>query len=114
VAVAATLALAACGGDEEQVRTVTVRDGATTKPLERFAYAEMKAQARKTCAVVPRDVLIASFRRVSGDRESYLGRRRLTDNDIGLMYVEDVKISPIPMQRAAYDGCLEGLADARR
>ena len=112
MAVAATLAVAGCGGDDEEVRTVTVRDGDSTERLERFAYAEMKRQSRKTCAVVPRNVLIASFRRVSGDRESYLGRR-LTDNDIGLMYAEDVKISPIPLQRAAYDGCLEGLKRGR-
>ena len=107
------LALAGCGGDDEEVRTITVREGEATKPLKRFAYAEMKAQARKTCRIVPRDVLVASFAAASRDGEQLTGRA-LPDNDVALLYAETVKINPIRLQQAAYDGCIEGLEDARR
>ena len=102
-AVATALALAGCGGDDE-VRTVTVEG----ESRDRVAYTEVERQARKTCSVVPRDVLVDSFRRVSDDRRSYLGRR-LTANDVALLYAEDVGMNPLPLQRAAYDGCLAGL-----
>ena len=57
---------------------------------------------------MPRRVLAESFGRVSGDRDSLRGRR-LTDNDIALLYAEDVGITPVALQRAAYEGCLAGL-----
>ena len=108
------VALGGCGGDDE-VRTVTVDGGDRQERITRFALAETREQARKTCAVVPRDVLARSFARVSDDRPSVEGRR-LTANDIALLYVEDIGINPIPLQRAAYDGCMAGqrLARGRR
>jgi hypothetical protein len=108
MAVAAMLALAGCGGNDEEVRTVTVRDRETAKRVERFAYREVERQARKTCAAVPPEVLMDSFESVSADRGA-AGRRPLNANDIALMYAEDVRISPVPLQRAAYDGCIAGL-----
>ena len=107
LAAVVVVALAGCGGDEE-TRTVTVGDGASDERISRFAMAETRRQARKTCAVVPRGVLADSFGRASGDRDSLRGRR-LTDNDIALLYAEDIRINPLPLQRAAYEGCLEGL-----
>jgi hypothetical protein len=109
---AVALAVVGCGGDDD-VTTVTVRDGAAVQRAERFAHGEVERQSRKTCAVVPRDVLAASFSRVSGDRSAYAGLD-LSDNDIGLLYAETVKIRPIALQRAAYEGCLQGLRRQRR
>src|SRR5687768_13814067 len=103
-AVTAALPLAGCGGADD-VRTVTVND---SQARNRYAYTEVERQATKTCALVPRDVLVESCRRVSADRASYRGRR-LTRNDIALLYAEDVGMNPLPLQRAAYDGCIEGL-----
>ena len=36
-----------------------------------------------------------------------------TDNYVALAYAEDVKISPIRLQQAAYDGCRAGLRAQR-
>ena len=91
------------------MRTVTV----DAKANGRFAYRETERQARKTCSAVPRSLLAAAFRSVSSDRKAYRGRP-LTDNDIALLYAEDVRIRPVPLQRAAYDGCLDGLRQPRR
>jgi hypothetical protein len=65
------------------------------------------------CSLVPRDALVRSLAAVSRDRASYLNRR-LTPNDVGLLYAETVRISPIPLQRAAYDGCVAGVISRSR
>ena len=90
------------------MRTVTVREDDAAQRIERFAYRETKQQARRTCGAVPREVLARSFDAVSKDQRADT-RREFTDNDIALLYVETIDISPVPLQRAAYDGCLAGL-----
>ena len=86
------------------MRTVTVPDRQAVERNERFAYAEMERQARRTCARVPREELVSAFDGPPGE---------LSDNDIALLYAETVKINPIPLQRAAYDGCIDGLKRQR-
>lgn len=81
--------------------------------LERFAYAEVERLARRTCAAIPRGVLARSLDAVSSDRD--IPRERpFSDNDIALLYAEDVRIQRIRLQQAAYDGCSAGLRDQRR
>ena len=106
--------LAGClGNGEPATKTdpVTHEAQPTRKQLGRFAYDQTKAQARKTCRFVPRRVLARSFARASRDRPR---AQRYNDASVALLYAEDVGIRPIRLQQAAYDGCLEGLRDARR
>lgn len=84
---------------------------ATPSTLTSFAYSQMEKQSRKTCRVVPRRVLAQGFAR-AGDPN--LGGSKdpagWSDHYVALSYAEDVKISPIRLQQAAYDGCMTGLA----
>ena len=81
--------------------------------VERFAYRQMKWQSRKTCRIVPRKTLARAFADASDDAPIDKPAA-LSDSHIALLFAEDVGISPIPLQRAAYDGCIEGLAARRR
>ena len=101
-----SIGLAACGEDT-QTTTVTSKQPVEVgnRDLQRFAYRETRAQARKTCENVPRDVLARAF----GKGVEFRSGSPLDNNGIALRYVKDMKISPIPLQRAAYDGCILGL-----
>jgi hypothetical protein len=72
---------------------------AETERLREFAYREVKALARKTCAQVSRSELVRAFA---------IGQSS-TPNDIALGYVTDLDATPIHLQQAAYNGCLSGL-----
>ena len=76
----------------------------SSQKLERFAMQQTRRQAVRTCRVIPRRILIRSFS-VKGPN---------TNNYISLGYARDIDISPIPLQRAAYNGCDKGLRQARR
>lgn len=108
VATAAAGLVSGCAG---QTKTTTVTEaGGETAKLKRFAFQQTERQARRVCASVPRDVLAVVFARRSsgGVRGDPL---RYDDNDVALLYVEDIDISPIRLQTAAYNGCLTGLED---
>jgi hypothetical protein len=108
--IAASLAVAmGCGGGETTT-TVTAQSTAHAERLEWFAYREVKEHAIKTCSLVPRTVLYAAFERGSGDRPGEIAKSAADDNGIALLYAENVDISPIRLQQAAYDGCLSGLS----
>ena len=95
------------------------RAGAQTVPsprgrLRAFAYREMRRQSARTCRFVPRKVLARAFARASIDPElAGAPPAEATDDYLALWYAENVRIHPIRLQQAAYDGCLAGLA-ARR
>ena len=75
----------------------------------------MRKLSRKTCRLVPRDVLSRAFGGASDDPR--LGGSRdpteWTDHYVALAFAEDVEIHPIRLQQAAYDGCKAGLDAAR-
>jgi len=91
-------------------------DAGSSSRLKSFAYRQMKQLSRKTCRVVPREVLSRSFGRASDD--PLLGGSsdpaEWTDNYVALAFAEDVKIHPIRLQQAAYDGCMAGLDAAAK
>ncbi len=103
IIVTTSLVPARCGGAPTD---------ATTVSHDTFAYRETQALSRRICSAIPRDILARSLARV-GDRS--LGGpgdpAGFDDNSIALLYVEDVSIKPIPLQRAAYEGCIAGLKD---
>lgn len=108
--VAVVGALAACSG-ETHTTTVTSKTPGGGGKLKAFAFSEMKKQARRTCASVPREVLTEAFAERSSDLPFGEHLRRYDDNAIALLYVEDIDINPIRLQSAAYKGCLAGLED---
>ena len=65
-----------------------------------FAMAEMRRLSSRTCRLVPRRVLFETFSTVNDPADN---------NYIALGYAAKVDISPIPLQRAAYNGCARGL-----
>lgn len=121
--VLAALSLSGCLGDDEPGRSAGATGTAprtTTAPevdhfayLEDFAHREMHRQARRTCRSVPRAVLARAVARESSDPRKG-DPRTYDDNWIATLYAEDVRIEPVPLQRAAHEGCLAGLRDARR
>jgi hypothetical protein len=108
---AAWLAVAVGCGGGETTTTVTTQSTEPVERLDRFAYGEVKEQAIKTCFLVPRQVLYRAFERGSSDRPGEIAKSAADDNGIALLYAEDVDISPIRLQQAAYDGCLSGLSN---
>jgi hypothetical protein len=105
-------------GDDDAVTAAqpsgTATSSATQARLRDFAYQQMKQQSEKTCRVVPRKALAQAFAGASGDPGlAGVQPARASDNYLALWYAEDVRIHPIRLQQAAYDGCLAGLA-ARR
>jgi hypothetical protein len=113
LAAAATGSLSACAG-EAQTTTVTLRRAAPTAKLKAFAFSEVGAQARRTCGLVPREQLAAAFAGRSSSPPPAGEPARYDANAIALLYVEEIKISPIRLQTAAYKGCLEGLESQAR
>jgi len=112
LAALAAVAPAACS-NETKTTTVTTEQREGTAKLKAFAFSETRLQARRTCVVVPREVLAMGFaRRSSGVVRG--APRRYDDNAVALLYVEDIDINPIRLQTAAYNGCLRGLQDQRR
>ncbi|HYH57904.1 MAG TPA: hypothetical protein VD790_01615 [Thermoleophilaceae bacterium] len=107
-ALLATFVIAGCGGGKTELRTITVRTD-TARKEARFSYEQMQMQSRKTCAAVPRDVLSESFRAASEDGLGHAPGAEMSDNDVALLYAESLASEPIPLQQAAYDGCLAGL-----
>jgi hypothetical protein len=68
-----------------------------------FAMRETQKLATRTCRSIPRRALFKAFSTVDDPGD---------DNYIALGYAKRVDISPIPLQRAAYDGCRRGLRRA--
>jgi hypothetical protein len=119
VLIVGVLALAACGEQPEAAVTYASRPTGTASKeatrLRQFAYKQMEKQSRETCRILPRKVLARKFGEASGDL--HLGGAEdpaeWSDNFVALAYAEDVHISPIRLQQAAYDGCMAGLKDQR-
>lgn len=108
----AALLLSGCFGD---TRTTTVADpSGGGAGLKAFAFEEMKKQARRTCAAVPRDILATGLLDRSDAPPAGNDPSSYNDNNLALLYVEDIRISPIRLQTAAYDGCRVGLRDQAR
>jgi hypothetical protein len=108
---AAIGAVVLAGCDETARTTTTVaRVGPTqVAKLKAFAFRETRLQARRTCAAVPRMVLTRAFARRSEDPPFGDDVASYDNNAIALLYVEDIAISPIRLQSAAYEGCTAGL-----
>jgi hypothetical protein len=82
----------------------------STNRMADFAYRQVERQAKKTCRSVPRDVLAEAFAAASDDPGlAGVDPAEADDNYVALWYAEDVGLSPVPLQRAAYDGCMAGL-----
>jgi predicted small lipoprotein YifL len=104
---AALLALTACGNESpDQDRTAAARSQVEHPQADRyrqFAMSETRRLARRLCKQVPPRTL-----------SRYLGDAGVpghsTDpNYVALGLARDIRISPIPLQRAAYDGCGHGV-----
>jgi hypothetical protein len=67
-----------------------------------FAMREMHKLAFRTCRLIPRRVLFKTFSTVDDPSDN---------NYTALGYAKRVDISPIPLQRAAYNGCSRGLRE---
>lgn len=101
------LLLSGCFGDTSTTTVSASTDGRAR--LKAFAFQEMRKQAKRTCASVPRGVLTASFLGRSSAPPAGADPGRYDDNYLALLYVEDIDINPIRLQTAAYNGCLIGL-----
>lgn len=104
-------------GDDARVTAAQPSEKATssvtTARLRDFAYRQMEKQSEKTCRIMPRKALARAFGEASGDPVHVQEPASASDNYVALWYAEDVRIRPVRLQQAAYDGCLAGLA-ARR
>jgi hypothetical protein len=92
-----------CGRDDEttsQAEQPEKLDPTASRYREK-AMAETEKLARRVCGSLPPRDLERAFGRDDPNPP--------TPNYVALGYARDVDISPIPLQRAAYDGCLAGL-----
>ena len=93
-----------CGFGEDRSTVAAYEDHAgRAERYRREAMTETAELARRVCSRVPPRVLA---RALGGDAFS---RTDTTPNAIALGYARDVDISPLPLQRAAYDGCTRGV-----
>jgi hypothetical protein len=98
------IAYAIADGRKDRSPSMPASAKPSSQSLERFAMQQTRRQAVRTCRVIPRRILSRSFS-VKGPN---------TNNYISLGYARDIDISPIPLQRAAYNGCDKGLRLALR
>lgn len=104
-ALAGVCLFTACGGGEvdQSVTESSQASSSETRRVSGFAMREMRQLARRTCSAVPAQVLAKSL------SDSNRAKSDTTPNGIALGYVRDIDISPIPLQRAAYNGCESGV-----
>lgn len=108
------LSLFACGGGDDSGEPPSGGDSPSTAEaasrinngpkLRAFAMRETEALAKRVCGSVPPSILARSL---GGDS---FPKTDTSPNAIALGYARDVDISPIPLQRAAADGCRAGVA----
>lgn len=109
----------ACEGEPETTTVQRDTSGAGLGHLKALAFREMREQSERTCYAVPRAVLARAFLRLSDapafgrDPVAYV-RGPTADNNLGLLYAEDIDMNPIRLQSAAYMGCIVGLETRAR
>ena len=99
--------LVACGesDDESETHSTAAAQPENHGPRNRaFAMRETEALAKRVCRSVPPSVLA----RWLGGTD--FPKTDTSPNAIALGYARDVDISPIPLQRAAAEGCEAGVA----
>jgi hypothetical protein len=97
----AVVALVACGGVERSEDLRAVEDDQASR-YRQFAMVEAQHLARRICRHVPPRILS----RALGDAGS--PGHSVDPNFVALGLARDVRIRPISLQRAVYDGCVRG------
>jgi len=100
------LCLAACSeSDNDSSPSSAAADSAEANGRRNRAFAmqQTEALAERVCGAVPSSILARSL----GGAD--FPKTDTSPNAIGLGYARDVDISPIPLQRAAAEGCRAGV-----
>jgi hypothetical protein len=88
---------------DDQTRPSSGAERSLSDRYREFSMREMRELAVRTCRLIPRRVLFQTFSTVDDPSDN---------NYIALGFAKRIDISPIPLQRAAYDGCTRGLRKA--
>ncbi len=107
--VVALIALSGCGSGPTPDSAAA--EGSANSRAERyvaFSMDEMHDLGRRVCRRIPARVLARKLGDAGSDGIS------TEPNDVALGFVSKIDISPIPLQRAAYNGCVRGVKRQQR